>query len=212
MNHFSIAHDKNIQCNDDDFHRIESPLKSPHTVLMIQLPRRFVKSLIGQPKKPKLKVHISSELLNKLFQSIHFKKNHSQLDKFTIQSQFGAIAACINPEESNDIQQSKAVHAKAEVKTHHEDRLSIIRHIARTRSDGSDRKKIIIEKNLHKHRHHRKKKRHVHKSSSTSPEEIDSKRSSLTNVTQSVETLPSSDQTSHSINVENNKMKKNKRN
>ncbi len=170
---------------------------------MIRLPRRFVKSLIEQQKKTtksKLKVHISSELLNKLFQSTHLKKNHDhQSKKFTIQSQFGAISVCIKHEDSIDLPQSKAVHAKAEVKN----RLPTIRHIARTKSDDSD-------KNLpHKHRYHRKKKRHVHKSSS---EEIDSKRSSLTNVTQSIETIPSSDQISHSISVENNKIKKNKRN
>ena len=167
---------------------------------MIRLPRRFVKSLIEQQKKTsksKLKVHISSELLNKLFQSTHLKKKHDhQSNKFTIQSQFGAISACIKHEDSIDLPQSKAVHAKAEVKSHHADRAPIIRHIARTKSDG----------------HHRKKKRHVHKSSSISHEEIDSKRSSLTNVTQSIETIPSSDQISHSISVENNKIKKNKRN
>jgi hypothetical protein len=170
---------------------------------MIRLPRRFIKSLIAQQKKPtasKLKVHISSELLNKLFQSIHFNSKSSKENQFTIQSQFGAISACINHEDSHDKQESKAIHAKAEVKTHHGDRSSIIRHIARTTSDGSDRKKIHIEKN-------RRKKRHLHKSSSTSHEEIYSKRSSLTNVTQTIETLPSSDQTS----IENNKIKRNKK-
>jgi hypothetical protein len=169
---------------------------------MIRLPRRLVKSLISQQKKPrtpKLKVHISSELLNKLFQSIHSNSQTSKPNQFTIQSQFGAITACIN---SSDRLESKAIHAKAEVKTHHEGRLSIIRHIARTRSDGSDRKKLLIEKN------HRRKKRHLHKSSSTSHQE--SKRSSLTNVTQTVETLSSSDRTSHSISIEKNKIKRNR--
>jgi uncharacterized membrane protein len=174
---------------------------------MIRLPRRFVKSLIAQQKKPttpKLKVHISSELLNKLFQSIHFNsKSPKENNQFTIQSQFGRISACINHEESIDLQESKAIHAKAEVKTH---QLPIIRHIAQTKSDGSDRK------NLHKHRHYRRKKRHLHKLSSTSHEEIYSKKSSLTNVTQSIETLPLSDQTSNSISIENNKIKRNKRN
>lgn len=137
---------------------------------MIQLPRHFIKSLV---KKPKLKVQISSELLNKLLQSIHTKKNHHQID---IQSQFDTIV---------DMQESKAVHAKAEIKT---PRLPIVRHIARTKSDGSDRKKILAEKHSHpiSHKHQRKKKH----SSNTSHEEIYSKKSSLTNVTQSV---PSSD-------------------
>jgi hypothetical protein len=168
---------------------------------MIRLPRRFIKSLIVQQKKAttsKLKVHISSELLNKLFQSIHFNSKSSKENQFTIQSQFGTISACINHEDSHDKQESKPIHVKAEVKTHHGDRLSIIRHIARTKSDGSNRKKIVIEKN-------RRKKRHLHKSSSTSHEE------SLTNVTQIIETLPSSDQTNNSISIENNKIKKNKK-
>ncbi len=160
---------------------------------MIRLPRRFIKSLVEKQNKsmtPKLKVQISSQLLNKLFQSIHY----NSIKKFTIQSQFGTIAACINHKDSYDMQQSKVVHANVDIKTHRESRLPIIRHIARTRSDGSDRNKIITEKNLHIITHkHRRKKRHLHKSSSTSHEEIDSKRSSLTNVTQSIKTVSSSD-------------------
>jgi hypothetical protein len=165
---------------------------------VIRLPRRFVKSLIEHEKKtssPKLKVQISSELLNKLLQSINTKDNHHQMDKFTIQSQFGTIAACINREDS------KGVHAKVKVKTH---RLPTVRHLAKTRSDDSDKKKIITEKSLHKHR---RKKRYLHKSSSTSHEEIFSKRSSLTNVTLSSNNA-NSDQTSHSVSVKNNKIKK----
>jgi hypothetical protein len=154
---------------------------------MIRLPRRFIKSLVKQQNKsitPKLKVQISSQLLNKLFQSIHY----NSIKKFTIQSQFGKIAAY---KESCDMQQSKVVHANVDVKTHRESRLPIIRHIARTRSDGSDRNKVSGEKNLHRITHkHRRKKRHLRKSSST---EIDSRRSSLTNVTQSIKTVSSSD-------------------
>jgi hypothetical protein len=190
----SLPKDKNIQCNENDFHLIESP----HTILKIRLPHRFVKSLLAQKKKsstPKLKVHLSSALLNKLFQSIHSNQN-----QFTIQSQFGKIAACINHENSIDYQQSKAIHARAEVKTH----LPIIRHIARTRSDGSNRRKILLEKT-----NSRRKKRHLYKSSSSSHEE--SKRSSLTNITQTIGTFSSSsDPTNHSISVENIKNKRNK--
>jgi hypothetical protein len=172
---------------------------------MIRLPRQFIKSLILQQKKstiPKLKVHFSSELLKKLFQSIHMNSKSTKENQFTIQSQFGTILASINHEDSIDKQ---PIHAKAEVKTHHNDRLPIIRHIARTRSDGSDRN------NSSKHRHYRRKKRHLYKSNSTSHEENYSKKSSLTNVTQTIETLPSSDQTSNSICIENNKIKRNKR-
>ncbi|CAF1009250.1 unnamed protein product [Adineta steineri] len=179
------VHNKIIQCNEKDFYPIEtlSLSKSAHTQLIIELPRRFVKSLIKQQKTsvtPKLKVHISSQLLYKLIQSMDKKNHHHKIDKFTIQSQFGTISACINHE---DIQKSDIVHAKAEIKNH---QLPTIRHIAQT-----DRKK-----NIHsispKHRHFRAKKRHLHKLNSISHEEIYSKKSSLTNVTQSINTLSSS--------------------
>jgi hypothetical protein len=190
--HHPQSQDKNIQCNENDFHLIESS----DTILKIRLPQRFVKSLLAQKKKsstPKLKVHLSSALINKLFQTIHSNQN-----PFIIQSQFGKITACINHENS-----SKAIHAKAEMKTHHEDRLPIIRHIARTRNDGSDRRKI---------HHTRRKKRHFYKSSSSSHEE--SKRSSLTNITQTIGTFSSSSSSSNpmnnSIKFENLKNKRNK--
>ena len=173
--------DKNIQCNENDFHLIESP----PTILKLRLPHRFVKSLLAQKKKtstPKLKVHLSSALLNKLFQSIHSNQN-----PFTIQSQFGKIAACINHENS-----SKAIHVKAEVKT---DRLPIIRHIAHTRSDDSNRRKT---------HHTRRKKKYFYKSSSSSRDDA-SKRSSLTNITQT-----SFEPMNNSIQFENVKNKRHK--
>jgi hypothetical protein len=170
-------------------------IESSDTILKIRLPQRFVKSLLAQKKKsstPKLKVHLSSALINKLFQTIHSNQN----PPFIIQSQFGKITACINHENS-----SKAIHAKAEMKTHCEDRLPIIRHIARTRNDGSDRRKI---------HHTRRKKRHFYKSSSSSHEE--SKRSSLTNITQTIGTFSSSSSNpmNNSIKFENVKNKRNK--
>ncbi|CAF0816302.1 unnamed protein product [Rotaria sp. Silwood1] len=214
------AHDKNIQCSANDFHSLDLSSKSSHIVLLIRLPDRFIKTLLEKQKKnlktPKLKVHISSELLNKLFQPSHFNSMITQKNQFTIESQYGKIAACVHQDNLNDIEKSKIVHAKAEVKNHYEHRLPIIRHLVRTRSNGSERKKIIAEKNLHtsshKHRLYRRKKKHLHKSYSTSLEEIYSRRTSSTNEIQSVETLPSSDQTSNSISVENNQIKKNKRN
>ncbi|CAF0815436.1 unnamed protein product [Rotaria sordida] len=214
------AHAKNIQCNDNDFHPIELSSKSSPIVLIIRLPDRFIKILLEKQKKnlktPKLKVHISSELLNKLFQSNHFNSIIPHKNQFTIESQYGTIAACIHQDNSNDIEKSKIVHVKAEVKNHHEHRLPIVRHLVRTRSNGSERKKIIAEKNLHtmaqKHRIYRRKKKNLHKSYSTSPEETYSRRTSSTNEPQSIETLLSSDQTSNSISVKNNQIKKNKRN
>ncbi|CAF2803819.1 unnamed protein product [Rotaria sp. Silwood2] len=214
------THDKTIQCNNNDFHPIELSSKSSHIVLMIRLPDRFIKTLLEKQKKnlktPKLKVHISSELLNKLFQSSHFNSIITQKNQFTIESQYGTIAACIHQDNSTNIEKSKIVHAKAEVKNHHEHRLPVIRHLVRTRSNGSERKKIIAEKNLntssHKHQFYRRKKKHLHKSYSTSPEEIYSRRTTSTNEIQSMETLTSSDQTSNSISIKYNQIKKNIRN
>ena len=190
------AQDKNIQCNEKDFHLMD-------TILKIRLPHRFVKSLLARPRKslaPRLKVHLSSQLLNKLFQSIH---SNSSTGHFTIQSQFGKFAACIDQK-----QQTKAIHAKAEVKMHSKDRLTIVRHIAQTRSEGSDRRKVLIDKNHHHPNNsskYRQKKSDFLQSSSTSDEQ-----SSMTNLTRTTETLSSTDQTSNSIRIENIEEKKRK--
>ncbi|CAF1470929.1 unnamed protein product [Adineta ricciae] len=181
--HVSANH-KNIQCNVDDLFRQHEI--SSRTTLIIQLPRRFIKSLIKQQNNsitPKLKVHLSSELLHKLLRSMNTNTNPSQGDKFAIQSQFGTIAASINHEVIDEQQESKVIQAKAEVKSCDKNRLTIVRHIARTKADDHERVK---------HRHHRRKTRHIHRFSSTSREKIDSKRSSRTNLTSSIKTLSSS--------------------
>ncbi|CAF5092763.1 unnamed protein product, partial [Rotaria magnacalcarata] len=208
-----ILHDKNIQCNHNNFPSMEFSSKSSHTVLIIRLPDSFLKLLTEKQnnnlKIPKLKVHISSELLKKLF---HFNstttdKDHHQFDQFTIDSQYGKIAARIHCENSIDHDKSKIVHAKAEVKNHHDHRLPTVRHVIRTRSNGSDKKRIVVGKNLHAFTHkHRRKKKHLHKSTSNaSPREIYSKRSSSIDEAQStIDTLASSsssDQTSNSISI-----------
>ncbi|CAF3075360.1 unnamed protein product [Rotaria socialis] len=206
QNHYEekpILHDKNIQCNHNNFPSIEFSSKSSHTVLIIRLPDSFLKLLTEKQNKnlkiPKLKVHISSELLKKLF---HFNsattdKNHHQFDQFTIDSQYGKIAARIHCENSIDHDQSKIVHAKAEVKNHHDHRLPTVRHVIRTRSNGSDKKRIVVGKNLHAFTHkHRRKKKHLHKSTSnaSSEESIDEAQSTIDTLASS-----SSDQTSNSI-------------
>ncbi|CAM4746539.1 unnamed protein product [Rotaria magnacalcarata] len=208
-----ILHDKNIQCSHNNFPSMEFSSKSSHTVLIIRLPDSFLKLLTEKQnnnlKIPKLKVHISSELLKKLF---HFNstttdKDHHQFDQFTIDSQYGKIAARIHCENSIDHDKSKIVHAKAEVKNHHDHRLPTVRHVIRTRSNGSDKKRIVVGKNLHAFTHkHRRKKKHLHKSTSNaSPREIYSKRSSSIDEAQStIDTLASSsssDQTSNSISI-----------
>lgn len=194
------AQDKNIQCNEKDFHSMEMP----QTILKIRLPHRFIKSLLARPRKssaPRLKVHLSSQLLNKLFHS------NSSTGQFTIRSQFGKFPACIDQK-----QQTKAIHAKAEMKIHSMDRLAIVRHIVRTRSDGSDRQKVLIDKSDHYHQNnsskYRETKRDLPQSSSTSHEQ--SKRSSMTNLSRTTETLSSTDQTSNSIRIENTEEKKRK--
>lgn len=187
--------DKNIQCNEKDLH----PMDIPPTILKIRLPHRFVKSLLARPRKssaPRLKVHLSSQLLNKLFQSIH---SNPSTGHFTIQSQFGKFAACIDQK-----QQTKAIHAKAEVKMHSTDRLAIVRHIAQTRSEGSHRRKVLIDHPPNNSSKYRQKKRDFLQSSSTS------KRSSMTNLSRTTETLSSTDQTSNSIRIENIEEKKRK--
>lgn len=102
-------------------------------MLILRLPHRLIKSLIKQHKKsikPKLKVHISSELLKKLIHS-------SKQNQFAIKSQFGTISACVKHEDLSSKQQFQGIHVKAEVKTHHENRLPTIRHIARHKSNSS---------------------------------------------------------------------------
>ena len=201
----SIVHDKNIQCNAIDLNPGEMSSKSRSTSLKIRLSHRLIKSLLEKQlktKKSKLKVQISSQLLEKLFRSaylnpIRSKRNSHRLNQFTTQSQFSRIVACIDRKSSTDIQQSEVVHAKAEMKTHREHYLPTIRHIARTKSNGSYRKKNIAEKNLQiSSQHYQQKEKHFDESNSTSDEKISSKRNSLTNITQSiVETLSSSSQT-----------------
>ncbi|CAF0784502.1 unnamed protein product [Adineta ricciae] len=147
--HVSVNH-KNIQCNVEDLchqHEISS-----RTTLIIQLPRRFIKSLINQQNKsiiPKLKVHLSSELLHKLFRSMNTNTCPSQGDKFAIQSQLGTIAASIHREVLDEHQESKVIQAKAEVKSCEKNRLTVVRHIARTKANDHERAK---------HRHQRRKK------------------------------------------------------
>ncbi|UJR36250.1 hypothetical protein I4U23_028982 [Adineta vaga] len=184
-----LIHNKNIQCNEHELYPREI---SSQTTLIIRLPRRFIKSLVKQQNKstiPKLKVHLSSELLHKLLQSTVSKKFSQPIDKFAIQSQFGTIAATINHEDINNQQQnSRVLHAKAEVKIdNNKNRLPVIRHIARTKTDVFDRQKMPS-----KHRHQRRKKRHLHRLSSTSHDDIFSEKSSETNVTQSIRTFSSS--------------------
>lgn len=101
----SSSHDKNIQCNDNEFYQSSS---SSNTILILELSHKFIQSLIRYDKKrilPKLKVHISSKLIQKL-------------------SQFGTISACINHENFNNKQEFQNIHAKAQLKP------TIIRHIA----------------------------------------------------------------------------------
>jgi len=117
---FSLAQDKNIQCNDNEL----SSNDNSHTILMIRLPRQFLRSLQSQQTKSKFKVHFSSALLNQLFQSMDFNSTNQQL---TIQSQFGPISATINPPPSD----SKAIRVKAEL--HNKPFPSIRkRHVCRT--------------------------------------------------------------------------------
>ena len=192
-----VLQDKTIQCTDQDFHSIDQA--PPRTILKIRLPHRFVRSL-QKSSSPKLKVHLSSQLLNKLFQSMHsIEGNH-----FTIQSQFGKIAACIDQQQQQQPPpRRKTIHVKAEMKTHSNDQLPIVRHLARKLLPSEKKKKTT-----HHHRH-RSKKRHIRKSSSTSHEQ--SKRSSTaTNLSRSTETRSSTDQTSNSIVIETPKQKSRK--
>lgn len=186
-----VVQDKNIQCTDKDFHSIESSLQ---TILKLRLPHRFIRSL-HKSSSSRLKVHLSAQLLNKLFQSMHSIDAHH----FTIQSQFGKISACIDQKQQR---RGKTAHAKAEVKMHSNDQLPVVRHLAR---------KCLPEKT---HRNnsskYRSKKKHVRKSSSISNEL--SKRCSTTNPSQTTETRSSTDQTSNSIIIDNTKQKNRRRN
>lgn len=167
---FSVLHDKTIQCNDQDFFPIKPLSKAPPIVIIIRLPDNFIKSLIEKQKtghtNPKLKVHLSSELFHRLF--------HMNSNQFTIDSQYGKIAARIH-------------NVKAEIKHHDRKTCSTFSH------------------------KHRRKKKHLHKStSSDSPGEFYSKTSSSTHETQSIKTIPSTDQTNNSISMQTNKIKRNK--
>ena len=157
---------------------------------MIRLPRRFVKSLVEQQRKPiipQLKVQLSSELLHRLSQSIYQpirnEQKHSSTDKFTIQSQFGSIIASFNPDERNDRSETRAVRARMEVKS----RLPPVRHLAKSRTELLDRRKTSEQKHLQsnttKHRSDRRKKRHIHRWKN-SP----SRQDSSTNMTQTRDT------------------------
>ena len=179
------------QCDETHF----EPTETSNTVLILRLPRRFVKLLIAQhtqPSVPKLKVQISSDLLTKLFQSIHLNgkrrannDGHRSIDQFTIQSQFGRISACLQHERS-----TAAVERGST-------RLPSVRHVAKAHSHRAERKKVPGEKTTLVHaRHRRKRSGHLFKSRNTSDEE----RSSLTNVASSSDEN-SSDQTKSSIRV-----------
>ena len=188
------------QCDATDF----DPTETSNTVLVLRLPRRFVKLLIAQqtkPSVPKLKVQISSDLLSKLFQSIHLNGKrrannggHRSIDQFTIQSQFGRISACLQHEHCN---------AAVERGNTRGTRLPSVRHVAKARSQREERRKMPVEKATLVHASNRRKRSgHLFKSRNTSDEE----RSSLTNVASSSDEN-SSDQTKSAIRVNRNRIR-----
>jgi hypothetical protein len=175
---FSGAHDKTIQCNEKDFPSSQTKT----SVLMIRLPRRLIKSLVEQQRKPmtsKLKVQLSSELLQRLFQSVSSDSTNerikpSSIDKLTIASDYGPITATINHKDSIDCSDAHAVQARIQLAC---SRPMTVRHQARSRRAHVDRTIFVDNKhepdgNPSTSRIVRRMKRHVHVRSCSSHDNI----------------------------------------